>query len=104
MVKHGKVSLSDKNHDEEMLRQIVSDEMVPASTNNSTISNIYAKLQGSSYLLQFCDAEGNVFLLSDGEIVKLGTVINGRFKKDKDAQADRWPDEIQSNIKWKGMK
>lgn len=75
---------------------------MPASTQEVPISAIYAKLHGSSYMLQFCDPEGKVYLVSDGESIKLGEVINGRVKVDKDAQSDRFPVQIKSTVKVKG--
>jgi hypothetical protein len=54
--------------------------------------------------LQFCDADGGVFVIADGETTEIGQVTSDGFKKKKDAQADRWPEEVQTSIKWKGLK
>jgi len=80
------------------------DELVAASASDSPVSGIYGKLHGSSYMLQFCDANAKVYLLSDGESIKIGEIVNGRFKIDKDAQGDRWPTEIKSDPILKGTK
>jgi hypothetical protein len=54
--------------------------------------------------LQFNDPDGNVYLLVNGEAMKIATIVNGEFIRDNDAQADRLLLEIKAPPRVKGAK
>ncbi|GES66442.1 hypothetical protein ATETN484_0015000800 [Aspergillus terreus] len=80
------------------------DESIPGSAQGFPVSDIYAETEGTGYRLQFNDPDGNVYLLVNGEAVKIATIVNGEFVRVNDAQADRFPLEIKTTVKVKGAK
>ncbi|PYI09307.1 hypothetical protein BO78DRAFT_415856 [Aspergillus sclerotiicarbonarius CBS 121057] len=81
-----------------------TDSEVPKTGGVLQKSHIVARQQGSGISIQFCDEDARVYVLKEGELSRLGFVFRGRLKKDQDAQSDRWPEELESTIKWKGLK
>ncbi|GKZ35820.1 hypothetical protein AbraIFM66950_006618 [Aspergillus brasiliensis] len=81
-----------------------ADVEVPQTDGYLRKSHIVAQGRGDDIVIQFCDEDARVYLLKDGELSRLGIVFQGQLKKEKDAQADRWPEELQSTIKMKGLK
>ncbi|RAL00075.1 fucose-specific lectin FleA [Aspergillus ibericus CBS 121593] len=81
-----------------------ADSEVPQTGGILQKSHIFAQQQGSGINIQFCDEDARVYVLKDGNLSRLGFVFQGRLKKDKDAQSDRWPQELESSVKWKGLK
>ncbi|KAF4217722.1 hypothetical protein CNMCM6805_010425 [Aspergillus fumigatiaffinis] len=80
------------------------DESIPGSAQGFPVSDIYAEAEGTGYRLQFNDPDGNVYLLVNGEAVKIATIVNGEFIRDNDAQADRLLLEIKAPPRVKGEK
>jgi len=75
-----------------------SDTKVPCTDGNSPKSNITAYAEGAGYSLQFCDAEGTVFALADGELAVVGKVTKDGFKKSSDAEGNKLGPRVRKPI------